>query len=201
MKRKPQDFIPLFHSIGITEKVRVDFNSDKPETDFYELLKLEGYNIYLYIAHNYRYTMSIEELKEKGISFSTFEYERKTWFGLSSETRADILIHPNDGFFFPYQYGHFFYLYTKHSLNQTEFAKWMNIQFPNKFMDFGDTEIGLNTDSIKLLNSDDYLLVTNHGYQKEFGITGNPEIVSLLRAKLKSLQLDEYEESEYIQTM
>jgi hypothetical protein len=199
MKTKQLNFIALLHSLGVTEKIRVDFKSDKPASDFYEHLKLDGYKIYQYIQDDYQYNMEPSELESNRVKFKLLQREKKIWFGLSKKMVSDLLIYPKNGFYYPYQYGHYFYLYSKHAVNELEFENWLNTQFPNRFVDFDVTHAGLNTKSIQLLNDNDYLIVTNHDCQEEFGITGSTNINQQILKKLKNLNLKDYDEVEYIQ--
>ncbi len=189
----------MFHPVGEEVKTRIDFDSEIEETLVYELLKLEGYSIYQFILQDYQYVMSFDELSELGVRFKLFKKERKTWFGLSKKIEQELLIYPKDGFFYPYQYGSYFYLFSREEIKESDFIKWMEEQFPNRWVDFDDTLAGLNSKTIKLLHQSDYILVTNHDYQKEFGVVGSKEVCATLTAKLRQEAFESFETEEYLQ--
>ena len=145
--------------------------------------------------------MEPSELEENDVKFKFLKREKKTWFGLSKKMVSDLLIYPKNGFYYPYQYGHYFYLYTKHDVKDLEFENWLNAQFPDRYGDFDETHAGINTKYVQLLNADDYLIVTNHDFQEEFGITGSININQQILKKLKDLNLSEYAAEEYIQPL
>ncbi|KAA3437644.1 hypothetical protein [Rufibacter hautae] len=60
-------YIALVYPIGEEVKTRIDFDSEDAETTVYELLKLEGYEIYQFILPDYQYLMPISDLGDKGI--------------------------------------------------------------------------------------------------------------------------------------
>lgn len=194
---KTKRFILLFHPTGKEKSIRIDFESDKPVTDFYEQLKIDGYEIYQFIQDDFKYNMEELELEEKKIEFGKLKREKKTWFGLSKEMVSDLLIYPKKDFFYPYQYGHYFYLYTKRKIEILEFETWLNSTFPYRFDDFDETHAGKNKSEIELMNNDDYLLVTNYDYQKEFGLVGNYRIIKELIEKLRMLKLKSFEEEKF----
>ncbi|MCC9169140.1 hypothetical protein [Pontibacter harenae] len=192
-------YIAMFHPFGEEVKTRIDFDSEIEETLVYELLKLDGYSIYQFILPDFQYLMSLDELREQGVKFELFEKEKSTWFGLSKKVEQELLIYPKAGFFYPYQYGHYFYIYSREEIKGSEFIKWMEEQFPNRFADFDDTLAGFNSETIKLLHESDYILVTNHDYQKEFGIVASKEVCAALTTKLTQAGFDSFEIEEYVQ--
>ncbi|MER2996652.1 hypothetical protein [Pontibacter populi] len=196
---KKKHYIALFHPVGEEVKTRIDFDSEIEETLVYELLKLDGYSIYQFILPDYQYVMSFDELSELGVKFKLFKKERKTWFGLSKKIEQELLIYPKDGFFYPYQYGSYFYLFSREEIKESDFIRWIEEQFPKRWVDFDDTLAGLNSKTIKLLHQSDYILVTNHDYQKEFGVVGSKEVCATLTAKLRQGAFESFETEEYLQ--
>lgn len=196
-----QHYIALIHPIEEEVKKRIDFNSEIKTQDIFEFLKLQDYKIYQYILSDYQYVMPLNELKERYITFDTFEKEVSTWFGLGKKVEKELLIYPKDGFYYPYGFGSYFYLYSKKDIQRDEFIEWMDDQFPNRFSDFDDTHAGINWDSIKLLHQSDYILVTNNDYQNEFGITAKKEICNLLKDRFEKANFEDMEMSEYIQPL
>ena len=196
---KKKHYIALVHPIEEDVKTRIDFDSEIAETTVYELLKLEGYEIYQFILPDYQYLMPLSELGEQGIRFELFEKEKNTWFGLSKKVEQELLIFPKDGFFYPYQYGSYFYLYSKEEIKTSEFIDWMEKQFPKRWADFDDALAGLNSNSINLINKTAYILITNHDYQKEFGLVASKETCTALIDTLKHAGFDSFEVEEYVQ--
>lgn len=194
---KPKRYIILFHPIGKEESVRIDFESDKTETEFYEKLKIEDYEIYQFIQEEFKYNMEESELEEEKIEFLSLKREKKTWFGFSKKVVSDLLILPKKEFYYPYQYGHYFYLFTKRKINKNNFENWLNLYFPERFSDFDETYAGLNKDQLELMDEDDYLVITNYDYQKEFGLIGNSKIIENLTEKLRKLNLKSFEEIKF----
>ena len=175
----------LLHPIEKNETIRIDFQTELLETEIYEKLKLPDYGIYQFIENDFQYNMEQSELDADNIQYYELKREKKSWFGLSRKIVTDLLIKPKNGFYYPYQYGSYFYLFTKHKVNPSEFEKWISNVFPNRFADFDETfAIGFDND-IKLLNADDYILITNHDYQRDFGITANEIITDKLFGILK----------------
>ena len=79
------EYILQFHSLGSTEKVRADFNSENSAEELIRQLNFEGYKMYQYISSEYTYNMSVEELGELNIPFAKYDRVKKTWFGLSKK--------------------------------------------------------------------------------------------------------------------
>ncbi|WP_338759294.1 hypothetical protein WAF17_11460 [Bernardetia sp. ABR2-2B] len=190
-------FILLFHPLSTSEEIRIDFKSSKPASDFIELTKLDGYKVYQYIQSDYTYNMPIEKLESKSIRFKKLYREEKTWFGFSKKIVTDLLIEPKNGFYYPYSYGNYLYLFTKHDIDQSEFEKWLNKSFPNRFADIDETFTGFNSEFLHLINEDDYIIVNNHDYQEELGITGKTEIIKQIITKFNDLNLEQYEIEKY----
>ena len=88
-------------------------------------------------------------------------------------------------------------LYSKNTYSIEEIDKWLKEQFPLHWTDLDDTHAGSNSETLELIDSDDYLIVTNHDYQTEFGITGRKNIIEILKSKFKDLGLKNYEEINY----
>lgn len=114
MKTEELNFIVLLHSIGETKKFRVDFKSDKPASDYYEHLKLDGYKIYQYIQDEYQYVMESSELENNQVKFKLLQGEKRTWLGLSKRTVSDLFIYPKNGFYYPYRYSPYS-IYTRNT--------------------------------------------------------------------------------------
>ena len=183
-----RNIIALLHPIEKKETIRIDFQTELLETDIYEKLKLPEYGIYQFIENDFLYNMEQSELDAEQIKYYELKREKKTWFGLSKKTITDLLIQPKNKFYYPYQYGHYFYLFTKHKVNPTEFQEWINIMFPCKFADFDDTLFMGTNENFEFLNKDDYFLITHHDYQRDFGISANEIITNEL---LKILRKEE----------
>ena len=193
-----KQFILLLHPLSTNEKVRIDFKSEKPASEIIELTKLNGYKIYQYIQSDYTYNMPIADLELENIGFKKLYREKKTWFGLSKKTVTDLLIEEQNGFYYPYGYGHYLYLFTKQSIDQSEFENWLNKEFPSRFGDIDETFAGFNSEFLNLMNEDDYVIATNHDYQEEFGLAGKAEIIEQIISKFNELNLAEYEIDKYV---
>jgi hypothetical protein len=179
-----EKYIALFHQLSSDTSIRIDFESEFEETAVYEILKLEEYKVYQFIDHDFLYNMKTSELDEKKIKYTKLEREKKTWFGIGRKTVFDILIHPGNEFYYPYQYGHYFYLFTKAEIQENHFQEWLNENFPKRFADFDELVGYGKTNELKLLNPDDYVLITNHDYQKEFGVAASGKIIDKLTERL-----------------
>jgi hypothetical protein len=178
------DISILLHPIDKKETVKIDFQTESQETDVYEKLKLPTYGIYQFIDSDFLFNMDKSELDAQKIQYFELKRKKRTWLRLAKKTEKDLLIVPKNGFFFPYQYGYYFYLFTKEEIKPVDFEKWISKFFPNRFADFDESfAIGFDND-IKLLNEDDYILITNHDYQKDFGICGNEQIINKLEKKI-----------------
>lgn len=184
-------FVILLNPLITGSELRIDFQSESIATDFYDLSKLDEYKMYQYIQSDYTYIMSIEELEQKNISFIKLEREEKTWFGLFKKKVTDILIEPTEGFYYPYSYGYYLYIFTKHKINKTEFEDWLNKKYLTKGINESFTEI--KSEFEDLMKKDDYLLVTNHDLQYHFGICGNENIIDQITSKFNKLNLNEFE--------
>lgn len=193
-----KQFILLFHPLSTSEEVRIDFKSEKPASEFIGLAKLDGYKVYQYIQSDYTYNMPIEELELKNVGYKKLYREKKTWFGLSKKKVTDLLIEPKNGFYYPYGYGHYLYLFTKREIDKSDFEKWLNKEFPNRFADIDETFAGFNSEFLNLMDEDDYLIATNHDYQKQFGMTGKKEIVEQVISIFNDQSLEEYETEKYV---
>jgi len=184
-KKPLRNIIALLHPIEKNETIRIDFQTELLETDIYEKLKLPDYGIYQFIESDFQNIMEQSELDAEKIEYYELKREKKTWFGLSKKSVSDLLIQPKNGFYYPYEYGHYFYLFTKHKVNPAEFEKWVNKMFPSRFADFDEGFIIGTDKKFKLLNKDDYILITHHDFQRQFGITANEIITNKLLQILK----------------
>ena len=191
-------FVILLNKISTKCETQINFVSEKTAIDFIQISKLDGYKIYQYIQNDYTYNMPIDELEQEDISFIKLFRKKKSFFGLLKKNIIDILIEPKDGFFYPYSYGYYFYIFTKHYIEKTIFEDWLNRIFLTKNIEESFLEI--NSEFIDLMNEDDYLLVTNHDYQEYFGICGNENIINQIINKFKIINLSEFEIKEKIPT-
>ena len=174
----------------------MDFNSEKPATEFIELTKLDGYKMYQYIQSGNNYVMTAEELETKNIKFEKLFREVKTWFGLSKKNVTDFLIMPNRDFYYPHQFGSYLYIFTKENRTKTDFENWLNKEFPSRFGHIDETFSGLQN----LMDKDDYLIATNHDLQHQFGVIGKKSIVDQIISKFKNANLSEFELEDYEET-
>jgi hypothetical protein len=74
---------------------------------------------------------------------------------------------------------------------------WLNNEFPNRSSDFNDYIGGETTDSKKIRNESDIIIITLHDYQEESVITANKYTIDRLFDRLKDLELAEFTESKY----
>ncbi|MEX2477944.1 MAG: hypothetical protein WD357_05875 [Gracilimonas sp.] len=195
--RRSDQYIIHFHPVGEIEHYRLDFQSSSSASEILESLKLENYQLYQLILSENRCVMSTAELNSQNIKYDLVTREKKTWFGLLSKTVQDLLIYPNNSFYYPYDFGNYLYLYTRRLISKTEFNDWLLDQFPNGSEDLDRMYAGHNEETINLLNSDDYLIITNHDYQKEFGINAEKAIIDKLKDKFREMRLSGFEEESY----
>lgn len=194
--RDPKLHIALFHALGEVAKKRVDFKFDKPVTKIFEMLKLADYKLYQLIQSENMIAMPMIELENPKIKLGFMERVEKTWLGLNKPKR-DMLIFPNSDFYYPYNFGNYTYLFSKNEYTIQDIEIWINTQFPNRWSDLDNTYAGHNTLSIKLIDKDDYLIITNYDYQSEFGIIGKKSIIESLLVRFREMRLDDYEEENY----
>ena len=171
----------------------MDFNSEKPATEFIELTKLEDYKMYQYIQSGNNYVMTEKELETENIRFEKLFREKKTWFGLSKKTVTDFLIMPNKDFFYPFEFGSYLYIFTKQDRNKAELENWLNREFPSRFGHIDETFVGFE----KLMDDEDYLIATNHDLQHQFGVVGKKKIIDQIITKFKNENLSEFELKDY----
>jgi len=195
--RERKSHIALFHTLRHKEKSRVDYGTESLAEDIFEALRIDGYYIYQLILCDNTYVMPVESLIEMDVDFGKIRRTRKTWFGLSSKNTDDILVFPRTGFYYPYEWGTYTYIYTKNRYSTEQIDIWLKEQFPKHWVDLDCTHAGFNSETLKLIDSSDYLIVTNHDYQTEFGITGNKDTIGKLKSKFRGLDLDKYEEIKY----
>lgn len=195
-KTKMTQFILQIQSLGSKIITRIDFKSEKPATEFIELTKLDGYGMYQYIQSGNTYVMTEEKLEYENIQFEKLYREKKTWFGLSKKTVTDLLILPNQEFYYPYEFGSYLYLFTKQKSTKIEIENWLNKEFPKRFGHIDETFSGFKN----LMNEDDYLIATNHDLQNQFGVIGNKNIVDQIITKFKNAELNEFELENYQET-
>lgn len=186
-------FILQIKSLDSKIITRIDFNSEKPATEFIELTRLNGYKIFQYIQSGNNYVMTAEELEKKNIQFEKLFREVKTWFGLSKKTVTDFLIMPNDDFYYPYEFGSYLYIFTKQDRTKIDFENWLDKEFPRRFGNIDETFSGFEN----LMNKDDYLIATNHDLQHQFGIVGEKNIIEQIITKFKNEKLSAFELEDY----
>ncbi len=189
--------IVLIHVHGQQDKYRLDFKTEIPITDIYERLKPKGYKIFQLILDDNLYVMPQSELIKHEIEFDKLVRIKKTWFGFGRKTVTDILIYPQADFYYPYEFGTYTYLFSKQDYSKEQFSDWLSKQFPKGWSDLDDTYAGLNTETVEMLNAQDFLLITNHDYQTEFGIIGNKSIIENILNTFRKMDLTEYKEKIY----
>lgn len=183
-------YILEFHNLGLNQKIRMDFSSEHKPTEFFELAKLNGYQIYQYIQGENTYAMSIYNLNIQNIEFEElYRTKKNTLFGSHKDTITDLLILPKNDFFYPYEFGSYLYLFTKKQVNKADFENWLNKEFPSRFGDIDESFDGFEN----LMNEDDYVLVTNYDLQHQFGVIGNENTINLIISKFEKAGLDEFE--------
>ncbi|EPR70426.1 hypothetical protein ADIWIN_3782 [Winogradskyella psychrotolerans RS-3] len=164
-------FLLLFHDFGSKIFTQIEFKSNKVPTDFIELTKLDDYEMYQYIQSGNTYVMTEERLEKENIHFEKLKREKKTWFGFYKKTVTDLLIMPNQEFYYPYESGSYLYLFTKQKITKAEIENWLNREFPSRFGHIDERFEGFEN----LLNEEDYLIATNHDLQRQFGVIGKKE--------------------------
>ncbi|WP_452227589.1 MULTISPECIES: hypothetical protein [unclassified Lacinutrix] len=180
-------FLLLFHNLGSKIFTQAEFKSNKSATEFIQLTKLDGYEMYQYIQSETTYVMTEEKLKNENILFEKLNREKKTWFGLSKKTVTDLLIMPNQEFYYPYGFGSYLYLFTKRKRTKTDIEDWLNKEFPSRFGHIDERFSGFEN----LMDDEDYLIATNHDLQHQFGIIGKKDKIDLIIAEFKKANLSE----------
>ena len=186
-------FILSFHTLGSKIVTRMDFNSNKPATEYIELTKLDGYEMYQYIQSGNTYVMTEEKLVKANIQFEKLYRAKKTWFGLSEKTVTDLLILPNQEFYYPHEFGGYLYLFTKQKSTKADIENWLNKVFPSRFGNIDETFTGFEN----LMDEEDYLIATNHDLQHQFGVIGKKSKIEQIISKFKSAGLNEFELEKY----
>ena len=171
----------------------MDFKSSNPATDFIDLSKLEGYLMYQYIQGDNTYVMPMEKLERESVEFERLYREKKTWFGFSKKTVTDLLISPNQEFYYPHEFGNYLYLFSKYRRTKSEIENWLDKEFPSRFGDIDETFIGLT----ELLDEEDYLIATNYDLQNQLGLIGKGDIVDIIIEKFRNENLNEFELGDY----
>ena len=189
--------IALLHIIGQQDKYKLDFEIEISTTEIFEKLKLDDYKIYQLILNDNQYIMTHSELLGQGIKFDKLERIKKTWFGLGTKTVSDLLVYPQTKFYYPYEFGNYTYIYSKNDYSKEQINDWLLKQFPNISSDLDKTYAGFNTESIELLNPQDFLIITNHDYQTEFGVIGNKLTIDKILKILRQMDLNNYDEMKY----
>ena len=64
--------------------------------------------------------MPISKLKENRINFEQLYRIEKTWFGFATRTVRDLLIMPNQNFYYPHKFGSYLYIFTKQLRSKAE---------------------------------------------------------------------------------
>lgn len=186
-------FILLFHNLGSKFSTRMDFKSNKPATEFIDLTKLDGYEMYQYIQRGNTYVMSEEKLEKENIQFEKLYRQKKTWFGFSKKITTDLLIMPNQEFYYPYEFGSYLYIFTKRKRTKSDFENWLNNEFPDRFGHIDETFAGFEN----LMDEEDYLIATNHDLQHQFGVIGKKNKIDQIIKKFTSANLSEFELENY----
>ena len=192
-KSRMTQFILLFHNLGSKIVTRMDFNSNKPAKEFIELTKLDDYEMYQYIQSGNTYVMTEEKLEKENIQFEKLYREKKTWFGLSKKTVTDLLIMPNQEFFYPHEFGSYLYLFTKQKRTKTDIENWLNKEFPSRFGHIDETFAGF----ANFMDEEDYLIATNHDLQHQFGVIGKKDKIDRIITEFKNANLSEFELENY----
>jgi hypothetical protein len=192
-----ETYIVHLYSQERNKKIRLDFSSQKVASELIDLLKLSDYNIYQFILGENRYSMTESQLNEMENKYELLKRQKKSLFGLCKKTILDLLILPKSGFYFPYKFGNYLYLFTKKLIVPADFESWINIEFPNRFEDFDKVFAGLNSDPINLLDNEDYFIITNYDYQTEFGIIGKSKTIDLILDTFRKAEIKDFEEKIY----
>jgi hypothetical protein len=196
MKNKDQYIIQLL-PIGEREHIRVDFCSSDSSNELLKFLRLDKYRTYQLILAENSHVMSTSELDSQKIRYDLLPRKRKTWFGLRNIIVKDLLIHPQNCFYYPHKFGNYLFLNTTEAISTSEINNWLNDQFKNRHHELSDMYAGYNKNPICLLNSNDYLIIRSHDYQTHFGIIAHKNIIKDILDKLRESNLDDYEEQSY----
>ena len=163
-------YIIQFHKIGENEHIRIDFSSSNSPIKMLQSLLLKKYHTYQVILAENNFTMSTSELDSQNIRYDMIPREKKTWFGFRTKIVQDLLIHPHNSFYYPYEFGNYLYINTLNIISKSEINDWLIDQFPNRWEQLGYAYSGLNKNPIKLLNRNDYLIIRSHDNETHFGI-------------------------------
>lgn len=197
---KKIEYIVMLHDLEKNNSLRIDFDSKKKPNNVIKGLRLKNYKLCQFIQNEYLVEISENELTEKKIRFDILPRTKRTWFGLSKKEVNDILIVQTNEFMYPYIYGHFVYYFSKHEIGKPEMQSWLSEITPNLFGGLDDIYSAMNNYSTKLINNDDYVIVTNHDHQNQFGISAISNILELIRVNIEGLEVDHIEYDEYNQT-
>ncbi|MFC6858977.1 hypothetical protein [Zunongwangia atlantica] len=181
------EFIVLFQKLGIAGCAQLEFESDLPAENFIQLIMLDGYYMYQYIQAGNIYVMLISKLKENQINFEQLYRIRieKTWFGFATRTVRDLLIMPNQNFYYPHEFGSYLYIFTKQLRSKAEIEIWLDNEFSNRYADINEEFTGFKN----LMNPEDYLIATNHDLQHQFGVIGGDDKIAKIITKFKNTSL------------
>ncbi|MCL6219571.1 hypothetical protein [Zunongwangia pacifica] len=183
------EFIVLFQKLGIAGFAQLEFESDLPEENFIQLVMLDGYYMYQYIQAGNTYVMPISKLKENQINFEQLYRIEKTWFGFATRTVRDLLIMPNQNFYYPHEFGSYLYIFTKQLRSKAEIEIWLDNEFSNRYADINEEFTGFKN----LMNPEDYLIATNHDLQHQFGVIGEDDKIAKIITKFKNTSLKSFD--------
>ena len=197
---KEIEYIILLHDIDEEKSIRIDGRSTSTTNAIIERLKQETYNMLQFVKHEFLVEIGEYGLDQSGIEYDVIPRTKKTWFGLGNKIVNDIIIYDSSNYTYPYNYGNFLYYYSEENIGKTELINWMNSNKINSYFDLDDIYSAMNNYQTSLLNSNDFLLVTNHDKQTEFGISANTKIIESLLKQIQLMNFTDYEENYYKQT-
>ena len=196
---KESNYIILLHDIGNKDSIRIDFKSKMEPLTFFQELKIDSHSITQFIKNEYAVEIDEFILDQDKIEYHAIPRMKKTWFGLHNKAVNDILIPETSKYFYPYVYGNFVYYFSQKKISKNDFIKWLTSNTTNPKFEFDAIYSATNNYRTKVLNEKDFVLVTNHNFQTEFGISGNTIILKQIVEKLKAMNLNNYEEERYKQ--
>lgn len=190
------NYIVLLHNLEESNSLKMDFESELQPNQLIKTLQIESCKLTQFIKHEYLVEISETELERNNIPIEKITRTKKTWFGLSSKNVNDILITTNSEFMYPHIFGNFVYFFSKSKIGKNELQDWLN----SNLSDLDGIYSAMNNYNTKLIQEDDYVIVTNYDTQTQFGISGGTEKLKQIRQIMTKIGLENISTEKYKQT-
>ncbi len=176
-------------------RYRVDFSSPQEPPYFFKLFKLGTYSHLEYVPHESQALTTRETIDEQ-INLTVIRQEHRRFWGLLRKQVEDVVVLPDQDFYFPFDFGYHYLLYYRAPLSFKEMlAKVTTLARVTENMEGLAT--GNHSQTQTLVTENSFVLVMGYDYASDMALIMQEEETDQIIKRLQELQLANFEIEKY----